>query len=51
MPLAGDVLLAEVDGEPVAALATRSGAVVADPFNRTAALVRALIAVANGRHA
>jgi hypothetical protein len=47
-PLKGDVLLAEVDGEPVAALSTRSGAVVADPFKRTAALVRALVAVANG---
>ena len=42
----GDVMLAELDGQPVAALDTRTGAVVADPFRSTAAAVRALAAVA-----
>src|SRR3712207_1701662 len=35
----GPVLLAEVDGEPRAAVALRDGRVVADPFHRTAELV------------
>ena len=35
----GPVLLAEVDGEPRAAIALRDGRVVADPFHRTAELV------------
>jgi hypothetical protein len=38
----GPVLLAEVDGEPLAALDLRDGAVVADPFKRTAELVQLL---------
>jgi hypothetical protein len=38
----GPVLLAEVDGQPRAALALRGGAVVADPFARTAELVQLL---------
>jgi hypothetical protein len=42
----GDVLLAEVDGQPVAALDRASGAVVADPFRPTAAVVQALTALA-----
>ena len=33
------MLLAEVDGEPVAALDLRDGGVIADPFTRTAELV------------
>jgi hypothetical protein len=41
-PLNGRVLLAEVWGRPVAALSCDSGAVVADPFERTAALVAML---------
>jgi hypothetical protein len=38
MPL-GPVLLAEIDGEPRAAIALRDNRVVADPFHRTAELV------------
>lgn len=38
----GPVLLAEVDGEPRAALALRDGSVVADPFAPTADLVALL---------
>ena len=49
VPPAGDVLLAEVDGEAVAALGTDSGRVVADPFRRTEDVVRALTAVATAR--
>ena len=49
--LRGDVLLAEIDGQPVAALDRDSGAVVADPFRPTAAVVRALAAVAGTRAA
>jgi len=41
-PLKGEVLLAQVDGQPVAALAAETGRVVADPFRRTAAVVDAL---------
>jgi hypothetical protein len=36
------MLLAEVDGELRAALSTRNGAVIADPFFRTAGLVALL---------
>jgi hypothetical protein len=36
---AGDVLLALVDGEPVAALSLADGSVVADPFTPTADVV------------
>lgn len=35
----GPLLLAEIDGEPWAALALETGRVVADPFRPTAALV------------
>jgi hypothetical protein len=38
----GPTLIAEVDGAPRAALALRDGAVVADPFQRTAELVELL---------
>ena len=38
----GPVLLAEVDGEPRAALDLRDNSVVADPFARTAELVQLL---------
>jgi hypothetical protein len=38
----GPTLIAEVDGEARAALALRDGAVVADPFARTAELVQLL---------
>jgi hypothetical protein len=41
-PLTGYVLLAERDGEPVAALALETGAVTADPFRPTAEAVRRL---------
>jgi hypothetical protein len=40
--LGGDVLLAEVDGVPVAALAVDDGAHVADPFRPTLDLVQML---------
>src|SRR3954451_10948605 len=39
---AGPLLLAEIDGEPWAAVATQSGRVIADPFRPTAALVELL---------
>jgi hypothetical protein len=45
-PLAGDVLLAESDAAPVAALELRSGRIVADPFRRTANEANLLRAVA-----
>jgi hypothetical protein len=35
----GQVLIAEVDGQPKAALSLADGRVVADPFSRTAELV------------
>ena len=38
----GSVLMAEVDGEPRAALSLRDGHVIADPFARTAELVALL---------
>ncbi|HEY2637533.1 MAG TPA: hypothetical protein VGI54_09115 [Solirubrobacteraceae bacterium] len=41
-PLAGDVLLAEIEAEAVAALDLESGAVIADPFHRTAGIVALL---------
>jgi hypothetical protein len=41
-PPAGEVLLAEVDGEPRAALSLGDGRVVADPFQRTTELVALL---------
>ena len=41
-PLAGRVLLAEIDGRPVAAVSFADGAVVADPFRRTADVVQML---------
>ena len=39
-PLQGDVLLGRVDGELRAALSLSDGRVVADPFTRTAHVVR-----------
>ena len=41
-PLAGDVLVAEAAGRPVAAMALDSGRAVADPFLPTAAAVAVL---------
>ena len=41
-PLKGEVLLALVDGEPVAATSLGDGRVVANPFVRTAETVRLL---------
>jgi hypothetical protein len=41
-PLTGHVLLAELDGVPVAAVALGSGSVAADPFERSAEAVRLL---------
>ena len=38
----GPVLLAEVDGQPRAAMAVRDGRVIADPFSRTADVVQLL---------
>src|SRR5918995_7395141 len=40
--LRGGALIAEVDGEPVAAIGLDSGAVVANPFRPTAGVVRLL---------
>jgi hypothetical protein len=41
-PLRGPVLLAESDGAPVAAVSLHSGAVIADPFQRSAGAARML---------
>lgn len=41
-PLRGRALVAEVDGEPVAAISLADGRVVADPFRRTADVVELL---------
>ena len=41
-PLSGDVLLAELDGRPVAALELSSARTVADPFTRSAPAVSLL---------
>lgn len=41
-PLRGEVLLAEVDGEPLAARSLSDGVCVADPFRPTAGLVELL---------
>ena len=49
-PLKGRVLVARVDGQAVAAVAD-TGRVIADPFRRTAEIVRALRDVAIGRAA
>ena len=38
-PLEGTILVAEVEGEPLAAISLESRRVVADPFSHTAALV------------
>ena len=40
--LAGGALVAELDGEPVAAVSMHDGTVVADPFRRTADVVAVL---------
>ena len=47
-PLGGSVLLAEADGEPLAALARADGRVGADPFRSTEPLV-ALLRVRGGQ--
>jgi hypothetical protein len=47
-PPHGDVLLAELDGRLVAAIGM-DGAVIADPFERTAGVVRALRAQVSGQ--
>ncbi len=39
LPLGGEVLIAEVDGDARAALSLADGRTIADPFARTAALV------------
>ena len=41
-PLRGEVLVAFVDGEPLAAISLADGAVAADPFRRTADVVELL---------
>jgi hypothetical protein len=41
-PLTGDVLLAEADGAPVAAVAVADGRATADPFTETATTVALL---------
>jgi hypothetical protein len=41
-PLRGSVLLAELDGAPVAAVSLETGAVTADPFQHTADAVHVL---------
>lgn len=38
----GELLIAEVDGGPAAAMAIQGGAVIADPFQPTAALITLL---------
>ena len=38
-PFAGDALLAELEGRPVAALELRSGRTIADPFTMTRSLL------------
>lgn len=42
VPLTGNVLMAEVDGQALAALSLATGKVTANPFKRTAALVAQL---------
>jgi hypothetical protein len=55
-PLTGDVLLAEADGRPVAAVSVATGAAVADPFTASAGAVDVLrmraaqVAVPAGPH-
>lgn len=41
-PLRGSVLLAELDGAPIAAVSLETGSVTADPFRHTADAVRLL---------
>jgi hypothetical protein len=45
----GELLVAELDGELVAAVSVDTGAAIADPFEHTAAIVDALRAHANQR--
>lgn len=40
---AGEVLIAEIDGEHVAAIEVATGSTIADPFRRTAAAVELLV--------
>ena len=42
LPLTGEILMAEVGGEPLAALSLSDGRAVADPFRPTAELVALL---------
>jgi hypothetical protein len=42
-PLTGHVLVAELDGDPVAAVSLETGAAVADPFRRSAEAVELLM--------
>jgi hypothetical protein len=42
LPLSGEILLAEVEGEPRAALSLTDGCAIADPFRPTAELVALL---------
>jgi hypothetical protein len=41
-PLTGHVLVAELDGEPLAAVSLETGAAIADPFRRSAEAVELL---------
>jgi hypothetical protein len=50
-PFAAPALIAELDGDPVAALSLDSGRAVADPFRSTAALVEILEIQARALHA
>ena len=50
-PLAGPVLICEVDGTPAAALSLGDGRVTADPFRRTEDLVAFLRVRAHALHA
>jgi len=50
-PLRGDVLVAQVDGDVLAAVALADGRVVADPFTHTADVVELLRMRAAARHA
>src|SRR4051794_3657602 len=50
-PLTGDVLLAEADGHPVAAVSVADGRVVADPFQHSAGALAVLRTRAGQRRA
>jgi hypothetical protein len=42
-PLTGQILLAELDGAPIAAVSLETGAAIADPFRHTAQAVELLM--------